>query len=127
MKNLIIVLCLAAFAFTFAFTGLTNNVAAAGTQYDVQTAHNCAKNTDSDCKWENGGTWTLGANESPLELRFASGNGVDRHDGGKTLMGQVKFDQKVGMLGLKAERTSGNNFTVYTKKVMKTGKMMVTG
>lgn len=116
MKSLIIVLCLAVCGFALAFTEMTGNVSAAGTQYDVEISFNCAKITDSNCQREKSGTWTLGANESPLEVRFASGNGVDKHDGGKTLMGQVKFDQKAGMLALKAERINGNNFAVYTKK-----------
>lgn len=114
MKSLIIVLCLAAFAFTF--TGLTNSVAAVGTQYDVKLAFGCDKITDSNCTWEDSGSWTLGANESPIEVRFASGNGVDKHDGGKTLMGQVKFTQKAGMLGLRAVRVNGNTFSVQTKR-----------
>lgn len=115
MKSLIIVLCLAVFGFGFTFTELTNNVSAAGTQYDVELAWGCENITDSKCTRKNNGTWTLGANESPVDLRFASGNGVDKHDGGKTLMGQVKFDPKVGMLGLKAQQINGNTFAVYTK------------
>lgn len=108
MKSLIIVLCLAAFAVSF--TGLTNSVAAAGTEYDVKLAFGCAKITDSNCQWEDSGTWILGANESPIEIRFASG------DGAKTLMGQVKFTQKGGMLGLRAVRVDGNNYSVLTKR-----------
>lgn len=110
MKSLIIVLCLAAFAFNF--TGLTNSVAAAGTEYDVMLAFGCDKITDSNCQWEEGGTWILGANESPIEIRFSSG----KQNGGKNLMGQVKFTQKGGMLGLRADRINGNKFAVQTKK-----------
>ncbi len=64
-----------------------------------------------DATWDEQGTWVFGgrADERPIELRLGSGNrGLD-------VVGQVKYRQKEGMLGLKLRRTDGRLYTSATK------------
>lgn len=106
MKKYIIVFSLMVFAF------IATNTVFAQNQYNVEVRW------ANDPAWHSQGTWVIGGrtNQHPIELRFASGNGADKTDGGKTFMGQVKYDQKEGMLSLKALRTEDNTFSVVTKK-----------
>ncbi len=106
MKNFITVIAIMAFTFMAANQALAQN------QYDVEVRWS------NDPTWHSQGSWVIGGrtDQHPIELRFASGNGADKNDGGKTFAGQVKYAQKEGMLGLKALRTTGNNFSVATKK-----------
>jgi len=107
MKKLIIVLSVMAFAF------LAANQTFAQSHYKVEGK--------LDGKWHTfSNEWIIGSrkNQHPIELKFASGNRGDKNDGGKTSMGQVKYDQKEGMLGLKLV-TKGNEdgqYSAYTKK-----------
>lgn len=107
MKRLSLVLSLAGLALMGQMT------TASADEYNVQIQYGGA-----NAPWRDLGTWTVGSrtDSHPIELKFASGDGMTKHDGAKTLMGQVKYEQKEGMLSLRADRVSGNNYTFYTKK-----------
>lgn len=66
--------------------------------------------------WNKDAIWSIGARQGqfPIEVRFASGDGVTS-DGGNGFMGQIKYAQSEGMLGLRATRIEGNIFRVETK------------
>lgn len=75
-----------------------------GARYDVQVRPN------KDAAWQDQGEWVIGGrdDERPIELRLGSGNGID-------VVGQVKYAQKEGMLGVKLRRVEGRAYTSATK------------
>ena len=106
MKKFIIGLAIMAFTFVAA------NQTLAQSRYDVTATSPVTKQVLS------AGTWTIGGrkNQPPIEIRFASGDAKNQNDGAKTSMGQVKYDQKEGMLGLKLLVKSPTEYSAFTKK-----------
>ena len=76
-----------------------------GARYSVQVRQG------ADAPWKDQGVWVLGgrADERPIEIRLGSGNG------GQDVVGQVKYAQKEGMLGVKLRRVEGRRYTAATK------------
>ena len=96
----------------FALMAMTLLSTAAQADTPVGDSYQVQVREGEDAQWRDGGVWVFGgrADERPIELRLHSGNA------GQDVVGQVKYRQKEGMLGLKLHRVEGRLYASATKR-----------
>lgn len=105
MKTFILTLSIVAIV-AFAFIGEAST-SAQNNQYNLKVE-------DKPGNWVDQGSWMFGG-RPVLELKLATMDGKTKTAEGKTFMGQVKYDQKEGMRGLKLQHKGGGNYSAQTK------------